>query len=690
MNSNQYLNSYKFANQYRTGISDPVNDFYIPCLNKSVEYKRAVGYFRSSVYLIVGKPTLEFAKRGGKIKLICSPILETEDVNTIMNSQTSLEKIGAILLSEIEELIRDNEMYYRTKTLGTLIECQALEIRLAINNSRNGIYHEKLGIFTDENGFSVSFIGSSNETWNGWHFQGNYECIEVFSEYSNLSDKSRVENHIKYFDNLWNNLVPGLRIVSLPVAVTNKLLSIAEKSLERIDYNKFNLKSVRTLYPHQELALENWEKSGQRGIFKHATGSGKTFTAITAIKKHLQKGNPCLVVVPNTLLLKQWKKEVLTEIQNAIILVCGGTNSFLSIKKKLAAMTAPELVGTNRIIIATMQSAATESFISEIVAGNHLMIVVDEVHQIGSPEYSRVLSIESGPRIGLSATPERYRDPIGTQIIFSYFHKIIDPIFSLSDAIKAKRLVEYEYYPSIIRLNDEECEEWENLSKAINREIAKTNSDTKKSLFVSEKAKRLMIKRARVAKKASGKVLLVKEIILKYYEEGQHWLIYCEDRFQLAEVIEALKELKFNPIEYFSNMHGDREASISGFIDFGGILVSIKCLDEGIDIPSISHAIILASSQNPRQFIQRRGRVLRTAPNKHMAYLFDAIVFPTDILIQESQLPLLKSEYARSLEFSKSAINANAQMTLRLASLRLGLDPDQLEDDYQEAKDGNI
>ena len=164
----------------------------------------------------------------------------------------------------------------------------------------------------------------------------------------------------------------------------------------------------------------------------------------------------------------------------------------------------------------------------------------------------------------------------------------------------------------------------------------------------------LLIQRSRVAKKASAKVRLACTVLKGYFEKGQGWLVYCEDADQLAQVLAALRQegMDMDPVEYHSKMEGDRAATMSWFQSFGGILVSIRCLDEGIDIPDVSHALILASSQNPRQFIQRRGRVLRRVPGKQVAIVHDAIVAPVSADDEPEQISLLRSELVRGIEFA--------------------------------------
>lgn len=190
----------------------------------------------------------------------------------------------------------------------------------------------------------------------------------------------------------------------------------------------------------------------------------------------------------------------------------------------------------------------------------------------------------------------------------------------------------------------------------------------------------LLIQRSRIAKKAAFKVRLACDVLKAHFEKGQSWLVYCEDADQLAQVLTALRHEGMDPVEYHSRMEGDRAATMSWFRSFGGVLVSIRCLDEGVDIPDVSHALILASSQNPRQFIQRRGRVLRRALGKQVAVLHDAIVVPVNADDEPEQISLLKSELARAIEFSDHAINKGAGAELRKIAISMGVNPDSLLD----------
>ena len=675
------LKSLGLATDYRTGRSDPVLEFYQPCLERAIRYDRAVGYFRSSIYLIVGRAMVEFARRGGTVRLICSPALYVDDIKTITQGYYDrARKIENSLSMEIDTMMATEGADYRTRVLATLVGSGALDIHIAIRPGEGNQYHEKLGIFTDSENNCVSFIGSANETWNAWHQKGNFESIEVFCSWRGERELERTERHRADFESLWVGQTNGIHVSEFPDAVKNKLLQIEHPSLADIDLVKLGGSiNLRTPLPHQIAAIENWIKAGSRGVLEHATGSGKTYTAITAMKPHLAAGRPVLILVPSSLLLEQWAKEVAEEIPGAAVMRVGAGHDNWR-QGRLKSMTLNSEGLGSRVVIATMQTAASSEFLQNLRQGSHLMIVADEVHQIGSQYLSNALSIDSGPRMGLSATPKRYGDPEGTQRIFNYFGEIVLPIVTLQDAIRAKRLVEYTYYPHPVYLTNDEIADWNQITKRIRTEVARQPSNNDGSKPFSEKIKLLLIQRSRIAKKAKNKIELGTKVIIDNYTRGQHWLVYCEDSNQLKELMLKLKDKGLNPIEYHSSMKGDKVATLDWFRQFGGILVSIKCLDEGVDIPAISHALILASSQNPRQFIQRRGRVLRHAAEKDLAVIHDAIVIPASIDEEMALEALVKAELLRALEFAGSALNKSGGAELRDIAVRLDIDIDTLID----------
>ena len=687
------LNELKLEEEYRTGEANLVADFYLPCLNKSETYQRSVGYFSSTIFLLIGPEIINFAKRGGRIQLICSPSLSAADIDALEQGyDCGVHKANQEILHTVDTLLNDNRSIKNTEALATLIKFKIMEVKIAFRKNAAGIYHEKLGILTGGD-YSVSFKGSVNETWSGWHDRGNYESLDVFCSWKDGRDERQVKRHKQYYQKLWLNKIEELEIIDFPAVAKNRLEERALNSIDEIvseeltdhfslgneqEKNKASsMLNKRNPLPHQKDALEGWKKQGYKGIFEHATGSGKTFTALIALKDHLIEDGVAIVLVPDRLLHKQWADEIKDEIPEATILKAGDGHNRWRKNRRLQHFTQQGEGFGQRVVLVTMGTAYKPEFLDAISGGDHLMIVADEVHEIGSKENSKALTIQAGKKLGLSATPVRYSDPVGTQKIIDYFGPIVQPPFTLIDAIKSGRLVEYEYLPQEIRFTQEESDAWEAATKDISREFARSKRNEDGSPIPSAKLQNMLIQRARIAKKAEAKVPYAIKTVVDNYTEGESWLIYCEDQFQLGEVKSALEKKGLSPCEYHTNMEGDAAASLDWFKKFGGIMVSIRCLDQGVDIPKISHAIILASSQNPRQFIQRRGRVLRTCPGKYKAVIYDAVMVPICLESEPGQLSLLKSELQRSIQFSKTAMNKSGSNKLINIAIELGIDPEE-------------
>lgn len=680
--------------EYFTGEDDLVESFYKPALDNSIFYDRSVGYFRSSVFLIIGPNVIEFAKRGGKIRLICSPSITESDIGAIAEGYRNLNVVEQAVSDDVDDLLTTSDIAKNTEALATLVKLGVLDIKIVFLPEAKGEYHAKLGLLKDEQGNIVSFKGSVNESWNGWHERGNHETLDVYRSWEHGRDERQVKRNVLYFEKLWNNDVEGLCVIPFPELSKQKLESIAKNTIdeingaELIDYfhvgkkhiekNKSEMKQKRTPLPHQLNALNAWKTQGCCGILEHATGSGKTFTALVALAEHLEHDGVALVLVPDRLLHKQWTKEIQEEIPDVILLKAGDGFNKWKLNKRLNKFTRPVANAGKRVVLATMSTARTQAFQSEIFGGDHLMVIADEVHEIGSQENSNALLIQGGKRLALSATPRRYNDFLGTKRILDYFGPIVQPPYTLEDAIADGRLVKYEYHPQPINLTEEESDNWEVATKEISKEFARSKRDDNGKPIVSARVQNLLIQRSRIAKKAARKIPYAIRTIKENYVEGESWLVYCEDQYQLDEVMELLVKEGYSPCEYHTNMSGDQAASLEWFKQFGGIMVSIRCLDQGVDIPKISHAVILASSQNPRQFIQRRGRVLRTCKGKYLAVIYDAVVVPVSLDLEPGQLSLLKSELQRSIQFSKTAVNKSGANKLISIAIDLGIDLEEI------------
>jgi superfamily II DNA or RNA helicase len=707
------LRNFNFEVDYYKISSDIRNEFYIPCLESSVKYDRTTGYFSSTIYSIIWSAMKKFIANTGKIRLICSPYLSESDAIALQEGYKNkgMLELEQNLKSEIEIMFSDDLTCKPSKALSCLVALGIVEIKIAVPNKGSEteairLFHDKVGIFTDEEGNSVGFKGSINETYKGLFVDGNVESIDVYPSWLDVRDKQRVENSKEYFLKLWNNQSSCVSVYDFPEASKNLLTSYS--NIDQLDELIDDLallekkkskwyaesgESARIPKKHQVEALETWVSHGRRGILEHATGSGKTFTAICSIRNSLDLKEVVLVLVPSRELLNQWYNDLKIAFKNESVSIfrCGdGHNSWK--KDNRLQHWSSQSDRTKKIILSTMDTASTDEFLDSLSKGEHIFLVADEVHRLGSPIRQKLFSINSGPRLGLSATPKRYGDKEGTDLILNYFERIIQPPFTLKDAIESGVLTRYFYYPNLIYLTNDEQNKWNEITKKIGVYLARHSNEStvKFSPLRDQYIKRMLITRSRIVKNCVNKVELANKIISNQYSEGQKWIIYCDNQKQLKLVLEILSSKGLNAIEYHSEMFGDRDETLKYFRSNGGLLVSIKCLDEGVDIPEVTHALILASSQNPREFIQRRGRILRKSRNKHFAYLYDAIVAPINEDDESSKsLSILESELARALQFGESSENPSSILELQLIAIRFGLDIEQIkergvEDDESE------
>jgi superfamily II DNA or RNA helicase len=700
------LSDYEFKASYNKADDDIAGTFYLPCMRSSVGYDRISGYYGSTIYIIAWSALKEFISNGGKMRLICSPYISDSDKEALTHGYSARNNrlLEESLRLEVEGLFSSPVLYAPALLLSYLVAEGIIDVKIAVPGKHVGadakrLFHDKIGIFTDGDGFSVGFRGSMNETYKGLSSDGNIESVDVFPSWIDARDRERVDSAKDFFERLWINTAPGVVVYPFPEAIRDVLrtkaqgtdweelldeIKILESSAERWKPDKRT--GTRMPRPHQVRALEDWVKNGRRGIFEHATGSGKTFTAECGIVDALHRKETVLVLVPSRNLLAQWYKEMRVTLSHmqVFFLLCGDGNNEWRRKGELARWTA--LGEQNRVIIATMDTASSAEFVRCVTEGAHLFIVADEVHRIGSPERRRTLQIDSGARLGLSATPRRYGDAEGTGAIFDYFGGIIPPPFTLDDAIRSDVLTRYFYHPQKLYLSQIEQEHWNAITDEIKKHLARTSQnnrsgsvimlDMKTQRQVDQRLKQLLINRSRIVKNAEDKVKLAADVFREHYRDGQKWIVYCDNIGQMRAAINAVAAVGLDVIEYYAEMEGDRAATLRYFESNGGVLVSIKCLDEGVDIPSITHALILASSQNPREFIQRRGRILRKSKNKHFAHLYDAITMPVAGVDEgDRSLSIISSEIARAIRFGQGAENKDSCVTdLKLIAIDFHID----------------
>ena len=666
---------------YSSGRSDLLRDFYIPCLEAATLYDRAAGYFRSSIFVVAGLAFVDFVERGGRVRLICSPDLSEQDMEAIRRGDDASRQIDEALIRELRALAQESGNEVGLRFLATLLSSGALEIKIAYRPGSPGIFHDKIGVFASADDSAVAFMGSSNESRAAILREWNHESFAAFTSWQGATDAERVTELASYFTELWTKGEPGLevrRLRDVPREEIDKhrhpegLELAAEGVRSALSGNRPTVRErgwePRPLLNHQTSVVRDWEEKGFRGIVKHATGAGKTLTAIEAIRRWITRGRSAVVLVPSDLLLTQWATEIERELGDLRPdrLYVGGTRSSSNWQDDLADFTREATFLGPRVVLATMQTAATDRFLRRVVEGDHLLVVADEVHRMGSRQNRLILAMRAGARLGLSATPERFGDAEGTLAIFDYFGSVLSPEFGIPDAIKSGHLVPYEYHVHVVALTKQEQERWDQITERIKAAYGRLPDDDSGGKRVTDEYKMLLIRRASILKRAERKADLAAETLRQEFVKGDRWLVYCDNADQLRKVLDQIRGLGMDAHEYRSEMSGSRSATLDYFERVGGILVAIKCLDEGVDIPAVNRALILASSSNPREFIQRRGRVLRRSPGKYSAVVHDALVVPSGSSDEEIDTkPILRVEIARAAEFARYAQNRAVSHHLR-------------------------
>ena len=678
---------------YKTYKHNIVKEFYTPVLQESVLYQRSVGFFSSTALIELTKGIAGIVKNGGKIQFIVSPYLSEEDVEAIQKGYEKKKIIEQALLREYKE----PENYFqeeRLNLLSHLIENGNLEIKVAFTppNKSNGMYHEKVGIVTDAEGNKIVFTGSLNETINA--FYNNYESIVVFTSWE--ESRQYAEEMQNDFDTLWNNEDTDLEIIEFPEVVKEKI-KLNQKPKINYDIDEEEMveespvqKGVPRMPPgfdlrdYQKDAIEKWEENNYCGIFDMATGTGKTYTGLGAVTKlyEAKKRLAIIIVCPYQHLVEQWVEDI--ELFNLLPTIGYSSSKQKNWKKRLEDDILDFSIGViDCFCFVTTNATYSSKFVCEQMKylGKDTLLIVDEAHNFGSPNLRNKLYLNVEYRLALSATLDRHGDEEGTDCLKTYFgEKCIQ--YDLKRANKEGKLTPYYYYPVVVYLDEDEMEQYRDISYRVSKECHK---DKHGNLKITDKGKRLLLQRARIVAGAKSKLVELKKL-MQNYKNDTHILVYCgatrvqtfeydqsehdeEGERQIVAVSKILgNELGMKVTHFTSNESAEEREVIKrrfASADPYQAIVAIKCLDEGVNIPSIKTAFILASTTNPKEYIQRRGRVLRLASNKPYAVIYDFVTlvrpleevnpYSTDYNCERA---LAKRELARIKEFGEIALNS--------------------------------
>jgi superfamily II DNA or RNA helicase len=605
------------------------------------------------------------AEHGGQAKWIASPKLHEEDWQAIKRGEKA--KRNDVIRKALEETVQNLETAIEEdirSAISWMVYDGLLDIKLAVpTNELTGDFHDKFGIFIDVEGNRVAFHGSKNDSQ---HALENYESYSVFCDWWSADDAERVNGHERRFDDLWVNDFPHVATYTIPESVINDIVSPSpdsDRPYPTPDSKEDDTEIV--LRDYQQSAIDAWFENGHEGMFKMATGTGKTYTAIGGLRQLFDMIDVSLgviIAVPVTHLAEQWRESLSEWGFNGIQFVYGTANTDWKTTLKNTISDLEIGVRDQAFLITTHTTLSNEYFRNAVEeASCDLMVIADEVHGLGSEHQRKGLSEAYTYRLGLSATPTRYYDEAGTDVLDRYFGGIVFE-FDLADAIP-DYLTVYEYYPQIVEMTPEEIDEYRQFSTKLATEASKEDPDR-------GKLEQLSIKRARILKAAENNYAKLSELLSSEFENPDHLLVYTNSE-QIEKAQEILNEHGIVQHKFtYREDDNEREQLLTAFSTGEyDALVAIRCLDEGVDVPSTKQAILMSNSNNPKQFIQRRGRVLRKAEGKKKAKIYDMIVVPSlnpsrDIINSESKI--LRKELSRFEEFAKTATNeTDARLTIQ-------------------------
>jgi superfamily II DNA or RNA helicase len=683
---------------YETGKHDLVGDFYVPVLSCAKRYDRIAGFFSSTSLAIAARGLAGLIERRGKMRLITCQRLNQEDYKMIETSVTDVRSIIAKNFIEETSRIIDQFEKDHIEALGWMLANGYLEMKIALvyNKGRlctfdeidkKSIMHQKVGIVYDDDFNALSFSGSNNESASGW--LNNIEEFKVFKDWE-LGQKEYFKSDQKKFEEFWTNNREGVKIIDLPKAIEEQLVEIGVNfNADKIALykyfsmpNKENKKIELKLFFYQKDAVNMWLENDKKLMLEMATGCGKTRTAIGCIKEVLKESKTPVIVVacPQNTLALQWKQDIdnLDINIDQSIIVDGTIPKWKDVlAKNMSQLTTG--YHDNLIIYTTHQTSSSEGFIDVMENTSSRLnrfFIGDEAHGLGAGKTQNALLENYNYRLGLSATPRRWFDERGTVSLYSYFgdktfeFTIEDALSTINPVTGKPFLVNFYYNPNFISLTEEELNKYHGLSDRITKMSRMKDSNDE----YNKKLEFLLFERANIEKNAENKYSELESILDKIAskEQIQDTIIFVSYD-QINRVMQILgkrliKSHRFtqeegtNKILKYGNI-SEREHLIRLFKKGEyHVLVAIKCLDEGIDIPSAKRAIIMASSTNPREYVQRIGRIIRQADQKYEADIYDLIIKPdTSYFVDEQLAELEKRIFAKEMDrvkdLSKNALN---------------------------------
>lgn len=659
---------------YDSDSTDVLQEFYRPLLKGSRRYDRAVGYFSSSTFQSCASELASFIGQGGKIRMVIGCLTQPADIVALQGAAPELEE------RERLEIRRDIEKYLiqlegedpkAAQTFSRMVASGVAQIKFAVRE--RGIYHEKFGIFEDDLGIKVAFIGSLNETSAAFTHGFNHESISVFQSLEPEIYAAYGRDLESRFESLWEGRANKTRIYDLDETSLELIKKLGTKQIDKpndgVERTLERLPEKFVLRDYQNEAIEQWKSNKYHGILAMATGTGKTLTAIGAIKRFRDKvkGGLVVVTVPYQNLAVQWIDALQDQGIETIAVFDSYRGWYDQVKALLMGSLYSDTINMP-CLVCVERSFKDERFqglinlLNDAKQKNH-MLVVDECHHFNGAEHIRKLPEVFKLRLGLSATPyDQFDGHDEDRHLERYFGPIVYE-FSLGRAIQEGFLTQYRFHILACELDEEETAQYEELTLKI---VKITGNDDNFSPETWAKVQPLMLARSRIVGAAKNKLSKLK-IHLEHEGRKPFSLFYCGDGSvgedgeklrQIEAVSELLHSLGWRSSRITASESLQTREALLNQLKTQAIdaVVSIKVLDEGIDVPSCQRAYLLASQSSDRQGIQRRGRVLRKSVGKDVADLFDFIVVGAATEAKTFK-KLASKEIRRAYQFAKDSIN---------------------------------
>ena len=724
------LNEVLYKVVYSSGEDEPA-EFYIDSLMESSFFDLGLGFFSTSGFRALSIGFAYFISRGGKMRILINNILSPEDKEAIINGynpdQLFEDRIKSDLCKLYEVLSGYDKHFFNC--ISWLIASNRLEFKAIVPLGNNmGIAHQKFGVFKDLEKNVVAFNGSANFSSNALF--NNSESISCYKGWT--GERSETER-VKYFEGLFEKTWAGqsvyVKIIPLESVKTlildkfpvSSLHDLLQEEAKLIDFQK----SANTFSPaldykiseiakkirgdknepkfpneakpreYQTTALREWIKSGCIGFFEMATGTGKTITSLNcALYLYTEeKRIRIIILVPSISLADQWAEEAERFNLSNIIIANSENNKWA--EEILSEINKSMLLNNSFTIITTYATFALARFQGVVSRlEEDVLFIADEAHNFGTDRLIKLYPYKFKRRIGLSATPKKHFNEEGTNSILQFFNALEKPVFRLDmkEAIETGFLCEYFYYPKIVQLTPEELEEYKEISRKLLKYFDKKSGEYSDNPIV----KILKLKRKKIIHKAENKKGCLRDCLREIKDstgEIMYTLVYVPEGIEKGEsiddfdrkLIDEYSEIiskEFNLAQHQFIGETENRSDILSRFSSGRlqVLTAMKCLDEGVDVKRTETAIFCSSTGNPRQFIQRRGRILRLHNEKKNASIYDMIVIPdlTQLKGEENismETSIIRTELKRVYEFASLSKNKYQSLkTLEVVAEQFNID----------------